>query len=118
MYLVDLPQTRPFSASSPVPEVMDKKVPWICTSTGENRSTRHPTLLLGLAVAMRRSELVGLDVADLTFTRDSLVLTLRRSRSNQEGRDTPQLPAGQSRRYMPRTRAHGTRPCVLTVFVW
>jgi hypothetical protein len=31
------------------------------------------------------SELVGLDVADLAFIRDGLVLTLRRSRTDQKG---------------------------------
>ena len=48
MYMVDLPQTRPFSASSPVPEAMDEKVPWICTSTARVRHGQrvHQVLLL------------------------------------------------------------------------
>jgi hypothetical protein len=33
---------------------------------------------------------VGFDVAELAFTRDGLVLTLRYSRTDQEGRGTPQ----------------------------
>ena len=42
-------------------------------------------LLVGFAGAFRRSELVGLDREDLQFTRDGLVLTLRRSKTDQEG---------------------------------
>ena len=42
-------------------------------------------LLLGFAGAFRRSELVALDVQDLEFTDDGLVVTLRRSKTDQEG---------------------------------
>jgi site-specific recombinase XerD len=42
-------------------------------------------LLLGFAGAFRRSELVALDVADVTRTRDGLVVRLRRSKTDQEG---------------------------------
>src|SRR5919202_6805028 len=42
-------------------------------------------LLIGFAGALRRSELVGLDVADVVATRDGLVVTLRRSKTDQEG---------------------------------
>ena len=42
-------------------------------------------LLLGFAGAMRRSELVGLDVGDVLETRDGLVVTIRRSKTDQEG---------------------------------
>jgi len=42
-------------------------------------------LLLGFAGAMRRSELVGLDVADLTEGSDGLTVRLRRSKTDQEG---------------------------------
>jgi site-specific recombinase XerD len=42
-------------------------------------------LLLGFAGAFRRSELVGLDVRDLEFSRAGLVVTLRRSKTDQEG---------------------------------
>ena len=43
-------------------------------------------LLLGLAGAFRRSELVALDVADLDFRDQGVVVTLKRSKTNQEGR--------------------------------
>ena len=42
-------------------------------------------ILLGFAGAFRRSELVSLDVGDLEFTRDGLTVTLRRSKTDQEG---------------------------------
>lgn len=42
-------------------------------------------LLLGFAGAFRRSELVGLNVEDLTFTPDGLIVMLRRSKTDQEG---------------------------------
>ncbi len=42
-------------------------------------------LLLGFASALRRSELVALDVGDVTVTGDGLVLTVRRSKTDQDG---------------------------------
>jgi integrase len=43
-------------------------------------------LLVGFAGAFRRSELVSLDLADLEFSRAGLVITLRKSKTDQEGR--------------------------------
>lgn len=42
-------------------------------------------LLLGFAGGFRRSELVGITLADLEFCRDGLTVTLRRSKTDQEG---------------------------------
>jgi site-specific recombinase XerD len=42
-------------------------------------------LLLGFAGAFRRSELVSLDVADLEFSSAGLIVTLRKSKTDQEG---------------------------------
>jgi integrase len=42
-------------------------------------------ILLGFAGAFRRSELVSLDVEDCVFGRDGLTVTLRRSKTDQEG---------------------------------
>jgi hypothetical protein len=42
-------------------------------------------LLVGFAGAFRRSELVSLDVADVTFGGDGLTVQLRRSKTDQEG---------------------------------
>ncbi len=53
-------------------------------------------LLLGFAGAFRRSELVALNVADLEFTADGIVVTIRRSKTDQEGQGRklgiPSLP--------------------------
>ncbi len=42
-------------------------------------------VLLGFAGAFRRSELVALDVEDCTFGKDGLTITLRRSKTDQDG---------------------------------
>ena len=42
-------------------------------------------LLLGFSSAMRRSELVALDVADVADTNDGLIVTVRKSKTDQEG---------------------------------
>ena len=42
-------------------------------------------LRVGFAGAFRRSELVSLDVGDVQFTGDGLVITLRFSKTDQEG---------------------------------
>jgi len=42
-------------------------------------------LLIGFCGAFRRSELVALDAADVAVTRDGLVVTIRRSKTDQEG---------------------------------
>lgn len=42
-------------------------------------------LTLGFSGALRRSELVGLDVADVVDDRDGLRVTIRRSKTDQEG---------------------------------
>lgn len=43
-------------------------------------------LLLGFAGAFRRSELAALDVEDVRFTSDEMIVTLRKSKTDQEGR--------------------------------
>src|SRR5579864_374695 len=42
-------------------------------------------LLVGFAGAFRRSELVALDIDDVAFTDDGLVINVRRSKTDQEG---------------------------------
>ena len=43
-------------------------------------------ILLGFAGALRRSEVVGIQFDDLVFNRDGLTVTLRRGKTDQEGR--------------------------------
>ena len=55
-------------------------------------------LLIGFAAALRRSELVGLDVADVEHVRRGIVLHLRRSKTDQDGQGhTIAIPYGRSR---------------------
>ncbi|OPY60119.1 MAG: Tyrosine recombinase XerD [Pelotomaculum sp. PtaU1.Bin065] len=42
-------------------------------------------LLLGFAGAFRRSELISLDVEDIEFSREGITVTLRKSKTDQEG---------------------------------
>jgi integrase len=54
-------------------------------------------LLLGFAGAFRRSELVALDVADVNFTADGLIVRLPRSKTDQEGQGaTKGIPYGSN----------------------
>jgi site-specific recombinase XerD len=55
------------------------------TDTGLIGVRDRALILLGFAGAFRRSELVGLDLADLEFNRDGLTVTLRRSKTDQDG---------------------------------
>jgi integrase len=55
------------------------------TDTGIIGVRDRALILLGFAGAFRRSELVGLDVADCAFGKDGLTVTLRRSKTDQQG---------------------------------
>lgn len=54
---------------------------------GERRKDHRDRamLLLGWACALRRSELVALDVEDIKFTAQGALVTIRRSKTDQEG---------------------------------
>src|SRR5262245_34070285 len=55
-------------------------------------------LLIGFAGALRRSELVSLDVADIEYVRRGITLHLRHSKTDQDGRgDKIAIPHGRSR---------------------
>src|SRR5713226_6552129 len=55
------------------------------TDTGIIGLRDRALILLGFAGAFRRSELVGLDVEDCAFGKDGLTITLRRSKTDQQG---------------------------------
>lgn len=59
-------------------------------------------LLVGFAGAFRRSELVALDVSDLSFTAEGLLINLRRSKTDQggEGRQVA-IPCGSHQETCP-----------------
>jgi site-specific recombinase XerC len=59
-------------------------------------------LLLGWSGALRRSEIVGLDRADLRFVKQGVEITLRRSKTNQEGdHERVAIPLGPDGRACP-----------------
>ncbi len=59
-------------------------------------------LLLGFAGAFRRAELVSLDVADLEFSSAGLIVTLRKSKTDQEGKSRRLgIPYGSSEATLP-----------------
>ena len=55
------------------------------TDTGLIGLRDRALILLGFAGAFRRSELVGLDLEDCVFGKDGLTVTLRRSKTDQDG---------------------------------
>jgi integrase len=55
-------------------------------------------LLIGFAGALRRSELVGLDVGDIEHVRQGMILSLRRSKTDQDGQGRKiGIPFGRTR---------------------
>lgn len=59
-------------------------------------------LLVGFAAALRRSEAVALDAADLAFVPEGLILALRRSKTDAAGRGAEiAIPFGTSERTCP-----------------
>ncbi len=68
------------------PILIDDLRAMLAALPGDLRGLRDRALLLvGFAGGMRRSELVGLDVADVEFRPEGLLLHLRRSKTDQEG---------------------------------
>lgn len=58
-------------------------------------------LLVGFSTGMRRSEIVGLDIGDLSFEPEGVVLVIRRSKRDQEGQG----------RHVPVLRGHHDETC-------
>ncbi|HEY3451809.1 MAG TPA: site-specific integrase [Myxococcales bacterium] len=69
-------------------------------------------LLVGFAGALRRSELAALAVEDLVFNSDGLELTLRRSKTDQEGAGEKRgLPFGSDKATCPDSATRCCRRC-------
>ena len=80
---------RRTSGSAPgrkAPATADKILAMVAEATSDFKGLRdRAILLLGFAGAFRRSELVALNVADLEFCDGGLRVTIRRSKTDQEG---------------------------------
>lgn len=72
---------RKAPATSSVVKAMLKRLP---DSLAGKRD--RAILLIGFAAALRRSEIVALDVADLAFSENGVIVTLRRSKTDQEAK--------------------------------
>ena len=80
----------------------------IAAADGEGtRSIRDRAILaLGLAAALRRSELVGLELRDVEFVEEGLRLTLRHSKTDQEGEgQVVAVPSGKTLKPVERLTA-------------
>jgi site-specific recombinase XerC len=68
------------------PATADLVLAMVAGAGGDLKGLRDRALvLLGFAGAFRRSELVALDVSDLRATEAGLMVTIRRSKTDQEG---------------------------------
>ncbi len=78
------------------PIVLDELRAMVGTLDESMGAVRNRALLVvGFAGAFRRSELVALEVRDVDYTSDGLVITIRRSKTDQEGAGvTVGLPYG------------------------
>jgi integrase len=56
----------------------------LCVAPGLKGTRDRALLLVGFASALRRSELVGLDAQDVRFEREGVILTIRKSKTDQE----------------------------------
>lgn len=75
-------------------DVMKKLLRFVKDETAVGARDRA-LLLLGFAGALRRSELVALDVEDIEETKDGLLVHIRRSKTDQEGAGRAiAIPAG------------------------
>lgn len=77
------PGTRP-GGVAPL-QVADLRTMVAAIGPGEAGTRDRGLLLLGFAGAFRRSELVGLDVADVELTGAGAIVTVRRSKTDQRG---------------------------------
>lgn len=91
-------QTRKAPATSDRVKRMAARI-----SGDDVKSKRDRALLLvGFALAARRSELVALEVADIEESNDGLLVTIRRSKADQEARGvTLGIPFGLERESCP-----------------
>lgn len=79
-------RTKGNAPTQKVPTLIDDVRAMVdATNEGLIGARDRALILLGFAGAFRRSELVGLDIADCAFGKDGLTVTLRRSKVDQDG---------------------------------
>ncbi|MCR0985851.1 site-specific integrase [Roseomonas populi] len=94
--------TAPAKKDAAVADVIRDAVSVLAKRPGLRAIRDRALLLVGFAAALRRSELVALDVGDVAFVTEGMILTLRRAKTDQEGRGSEiAIPFGQSERTCP-----------------
>jgi integrase len=101
--------TAPEKKAAVVIDVLRDAVAELAKMPGPRALRDRAMLLVGFAAALRRSELVALDVADIQPVTEGIIITLRRRKTDQAGSGTEiAIPYGQSERTCP----------VLTLQAW
>ena len=77
--------TAPTQKAAATSEIVRALVRAAGQSVGLRGMRDRAMVLIGFAAALRRSELVALDIADIQFRAEGVVLRLRRSKTDQEG---------------------------------
>jgi integrase len=85
LYLRGLRRTLGCAQSQKAP-LTPKLLELIRWDSGRKGLRDKALILVGFFGALRRSELVGLNIEDVTFTPEGAILTLRKSKTDQEGR--------------------------------
>jgi integrase len=101
--------TAPKKKEAAVSAVIRDAVDALAKRPGLRALRDRALLLVGFAAALRRSELVALDVTDVACVPEGMILTLRRAKTDQEGRGVEiAIPFGSAERTCP----------VLTLGAW
>ncbi|WP_198384229.1 site-specific integrase [Roseomonas sp. KE2513] len=94
--------TAPAKKDAAVADIIRDAVAELAKRSGLRPLRDRALLLVGFAAALRRSELVALDVADVAFVAEGMIVTLRRAKTDQEGRGTEiAVPFGRGARTCP-----------------
>jgi integrase len=88
----------------------DMVIAMSATGTSLRALRDRAIILVGFAGAFRRSELVALDVEDLEEAPEGLLITIRRSKTDQEGIGRKGLSLAARSRARSRRCEHGSRP--------
>lgn len=77
--------TAPAQKAAATSEIIRDLVRVVAREDGVRALRDRALVLIGFAAALRRSELVALDIADIQFRAEGVVLRLRRSKTDQDG---------------------------------
>lgn len=92
----------PVQKSAATPEIIREMVRAAAAQSGMRALRDQALILVGFAAALRRSELVALDVGDVDFRPEGVVLRLARSKTDQDGTGAEiAVPAGAHRLTCP-----------------